>query len=302
MRGPEKVSEADTVRQPAHRTPRAAPFHGARAAFAATLLSLVVGVAAVGAAEVKFFRIESRDAFLAGSLDDVSVDPLGRLRLADAVERVSDIEEPFLFSGAATPAGWVFGTGNAGRVLGVDRDGEVTTLFEAPEPEVFAVWADDDGTVFAGTSPNGKVYRIADGEAVEFFDPGATYIWQIARASDGQLLVATGTEGKVYKVDRRGEGELFYDSEDTHVRALESLASGQVLLGTAGNGLILSVDAKRPSADSSRLDSVGGGRVRVGTERGQLRGGSLVGGESRQPEPARFERGWREERGQGERR
>jgi len=223
------------------------------------LLLLLSAASIAQAATVHFFRMESRKAFLAGSLENVSVDPLGRLRLADEVERLADIEEPFLFSGIASGEGWVFGTGNSGRVISVNRKGEATTLFEAPEPEVFALWGDSDGTVFAGSSPNGKVYRISNGEATEFFDPGETYIWQIARAADGDLLVATGTEGRVYKVDAKGRGRVFYDSEDTHVRSLEALPSGRTLLGTAGNGLILSLDRDgnaRTLHDSSQAEVV----------------------------------------------
>ena len=113
------------------------------------------------------------------------------------------------------------------------------TLFSAAEPEIFAVWADEDGTVYAGSSPNGKVYRIQDGESSVFFEPEETYIWELAPAVDGDLLVATGTEGKLFKVTPTGSGRVFFDSEDTHLRAMKVLGSGEILLGTAGEGLIL---------------------------------------------------------------
>jgi hypothetical protein len=193
-------------------------------------------------AEVRFFRLHTRDAFLGGTLDGLSIDPLGTLRLADRASRLAAIGEPFLFVAAPHPDGWVLGTGNDGKVLLVDRDGEVRTLFSAPEPEVFAVWADSDGTVYAGTSPNGKVYRIADGAAEPFFSPGETYIWSIARSAAGRLLVATGTEGRLWQVDAEGHGEVLFDSEDTHIRSLKLLSDGDLLAGTAGEGLILRID------------------------------------------------------------
>ena len=203
-------------------------------------VSLLAPVTAL-AAGVKFLRMQSRKDFMAGTLAGVSVDSLGTLELADRAARVADLEEPFLFSAAAHPLGWVVGTGNSGRVLLIDREGATTTLFEAPEPEVFAVWADDDGTVYAGTSPNGKVYRLHEGLSEVFFDPGQTYIWDLVRNAAGSLLVATGTEGKLFGVDSQGHGEVLYDTEDTHVRTLEPLAGGEVLVGTAGRGLILEV-------------------------------------------------------------
>ena len=125
------------------------------------------------------------------------------------------------------------GTGNAGRVLLVERSGAVRKLFAAPEPEIFALWADPDGTVFAGSSPAGKVYRIPAGgdppapEAAVFFDPGETYIWALARDAEGRLLVATGTEGRLYRVAEGGAGELVYDGDDAHLRALLPLPGGE---------------------------------------------------------------------------
>jgi hypothetical protein len=212
------------------------------AAIGTVFLLAVAAAAPAARAEVRFFRLHTREAFLGGTLNGLSVDPLGTLRLADRASRLATIGEPFLFAAAPHPDGWVLGTGNGGKVMLVDRAGEVRTLFAAPEPEVFAVWADDDGTVFAGTSPDGKVYRIAGGEAEPFFDPGETYIWAITRSAAGRLLVATGTEGRLWQVDADGKGEVLFDSEDTHLRSLEPLPGGDLLAGTAGEGLILRVD------------------------------------------------------------
>ncbi len=215
----------------------------------ARLLGLIPVLAIVGmslpiprpsaASGTRAFRMQSKAGFLKGTLDRIGVDSLGTLRLADKVERLAEVEEPFLLSAAVHPEGWVVGTGNAGRVLLVTRAGEVRPLFAAEEPEIFAVWAAPDGTVFAGSSPNGKVYRFADGETSVHFDPQETYIWSLAEASDGDLLVATGTQGRLFKVERQGRGEVFFDSEDTHIRAMKVLGNGEVLLGTAGEGLIL---------------------------------------------------------------
>jgi hypothetical protein len=193
--------------------------------------------------EVRYFKLESQQEFLEGSLEGIAIDPLGALSLADRADRLADLGEPFLLSAAVHPKGWVVGTGNDGKVQLVGRDGSVVTLFEAPEPEVFAVAVSADGTVFAGTSPDGKVYRIEAGdtnqEGTEFFDPKQTYIWDLLPEPDGSLLVATGTEGKLFRISKSGTAELVFDSEDTHLRALKGLRSGEVLIGTAGDGLVL---------------------------------------------------------------
>jgi hypothetical protein len=216
-------------------------------ALAAVLLAAAPPPAA--ATQVKIFQTQSAIGFLGGKLSGISVDALGRMRLAPRAERVAQIGEPFLFAAARLPSGgagasggassWVVATGNSGKVLAVAADGKVRELFTAPEPEVFALWADADGTVFAGTSPHGKVYRIAKGKGTVFFDPGETYIWALARDARGNLLVATGTRGKLYRVDAAGHGELALTVEDTHLRSLQPLPDGDVLVGTAGKGLIL---------------------------------------------------------------
>lgn len=215
------------------------------------MLALLLGAALAGfrpaaGTQVKIFQTQNLAGFAAGNLDGVSIDTLGRMSLAPKADKVATLGEPFVLSAAVLPAagggdggGWVVGTGNAGKVLRIDRNGAATELFTATEPEVFAVWADPDGTVFAGTSPRGKVYRIAKGKSEVYFDPGATYIWALARAADGSLLVATGTEGKLFRVTGAGQGKLLYDADDTHLRSLELLPGGDVMIGTAGEGLIL---------------------------------------------------------------
>ncbi len=206
---------------------------------------LVAGLAAFpassarAAGEVRFFEMASQAEFLEGTLEGIAIDRLGKLSLAEHVDRLAEIGEPFLLSVARHPRGWVVGTGNGGKVVLVGDDGSIQTLFVAPEPEIFAVWADDHGTVYAGSSPNGGVYRIRDGAGEDLFSPGETYIWDIEGAADGSLLVATGTSGKLFRVGPDGGGEVLFDSADTHLRTIKILADGDVLVGTAGDGLVL---------------------------------------------------------------
>lgn len=210
----------------------------------AALAALALAASAAGATEVKTFQLQTQKAFLAGTLEGISVDPLGRFELADRAERVASLAEPFLFSAAPHPDGWVVGTGNDGKVLLVSRDGEVKELFAAPEGQIFAVAAAPDGTVYAGASPGGKVYRVppkGGGEPGLWYDTGETYVWDLALTDDGALLVATGTSGKLFRVEGEGKGEELYDSGDTHARSLLVLPGGDVLLGTAGEGLVLRI-------------------------------------------------------------
>ena len=127
----------------------------ARSVVSGIALSLLLTAASAPATQVRIFQLQSQAGFLSGTLEGVGVDSLGRMELAPRAERLASLNEPFLLSAAPLADGWVVGTGNAGKVLKVDGKGKVTELFTAPEPEVFAVWADPDGTVFAGTSPRG---------------------------------------------------------------------------------------------------------------------------------------------------
>jgi hypothetical protein len=195
------------------------------------------------ATEVRFFRQQSRQDFAEGDLDGFAIDAEGALERSRGFDRLAQIDEPFVFSAVQSRGAWILGTGNEGRVLRVDATGSTETLWTAPEPEIFALWADSDGAVFVGSSPNGKVYRLAGDGAEVVFDPGETYIWALARAPWGELLVATGDEGRLYAVSADGEGRLVHDSDETHLRSLQALAD-TVLIGTAGDGLIQSLDAE----------------------------------------------------------
>ena len=193
----------------------------------------------IGASSVRIHQINTQPGFVAGTFAGVRVDARGVLTLAPDVETVAQVAEPFAFAVAMLPDGWAVGTGGDGRVLKVSRGGVVSVLFDAPESNVFALWAESDGTLFVGTSPSGRVYRVRGGEATPFFDPQETYIWALARGPDGTLWVATGTEGRLYRVDAAGKGAVAYDADEPHLRSLLTQANGDLLIGTAGQGLLL---------------------------------------------------------------
>ena len=125
------------------------------------------------------------------------------------------------------------GTGHRGRVFRVDSAGKGSTLWTAPQPEIFAVTVGPDGAVYAGTSPNGRIYRIQSGSAVEYFAPGAKYFWALAFGKDGALYAGTGDEGKIFRITAAGKGELYYDSGQSHITCLTPVADGTLLAGSA---------------------------------------------------------------------
>ena len=212
------------------------------------------------ASKVRAFRAAEASHFLAGEFDGVSVGPLGKLRLASALERVTGVEEPFLLSATGDGSGgWVLGTGNSGKVLHVSAEGELRELFATEEPEVFAVWVDGDA-VYAAGSPDARVYRASLDEpaagATMIFDTGERYAWALGRESgargSSRLLIATGINGQLIAVEEStGTSEVVYDSEDVHLRTL-LVRDDDVLVGTVGEGRILSLQNQGASPWSAR--------------------------------------------------
>jgi hypothetical protein len=207
--------------------------------WAMTILVATMAIPPAWGAPVRIFRTQSGDAFLKGVAEGVAVESDGALRLARRADPLATIEAPFAFALARTKNGWAVGTGNEGHVYEIDGAGKAKVLFDAPEPEVFALWADPDGSLFVGSSPNGKVYRVTASGSEVFFDPEETYVWAIARGADGALWVATGSPGRLYRVREAGKGERIWDGGATHVRSLLPLPGGELLFGTAGDGRLL---------------------------------------------------------------
>jgi len=191
------------------------------------------------AAQVKIFRSQSAEAFLKGEAAEVAIESGGVLRLAPRARRLAAIDAPFAFALARTETGWAVGTGNDGQVLAVAEDGRITTLYDAPESEVFALAVDRDGALLAGTSPHGKVHRLEAGGARELFSSSETYIWALARDREGALWVATGGPGRLYRLSSSGTAETIWEGGADHVRCLLALDNGDLLFGTAGDGRLL---------------------------------------------------------------
>lgn len=211
------------------------------------ILGLLVLVPTLAAAtEVKIFRADQRQTFLAGSLERVALDPDGALSLAARLDKLTPVEEPFAYAAAPHPEGWVVGTGSSGKVLLIDHQGAVRTLFETEASNVFTVWTHPDGDVYAASSPEGAVYRLPAGatasEVEKVFEPDATYIWKLTGDGQGGMLVATGLPGRVYRIGRRGKSEQLVDTGDRHVRSVVAADDGTLWIGTAGRGRILRRD------------------------------------------------------------
>jgi hypothetical protein len=203
--------------------------------FAATSLSAAPG----------FWQAATQADFLKGDVDQISIDEHGRLTLGPELTRVHDAAAPFVWTVAAGADGaWFLGTGNDGKVIKVDRNGQGSLFYDSTEMEVHALAAAPDGALYVGTSPDGRIYRLdAKGQATTFFDPEDKYIWSLAVDRDGNVFAGTGDKGVVYKITPDGKGTTFFASKTAHAVALAFDHNRQLVVGTGAPGRVFRVDA-----------------------------------------------------------
>lgn len=192
------------------------------------------------------WEIRTKDDFLKGKLDGLSVTFEGVISLAPKEDKPDGPAEDFYLSFLAGPDGTGFlGTGHGGKVYRVGKDGQVELYFQAQEMDVTCLAMDSKGTLFAGTSPNGKVYKITGkDQAAAFFNPGEKYIWDLVFADDGNLMAAVGEVGGIYRISPEGEGQRVLKAEENHVLCLHKGGRGEFLAGSGGVGVIYRLSAE----------------------------------------------------------
>jgi len=209
-------------------------------AFAVGLLVVRTISAAPG-----FWQTATQADFLRGEVEQLSIDEHGRVTLGPELTKVHDAAAPFVWTLLAGPDGaWFLGTGNDGKVLRVDRNGQSSVFYDSNELEVHALAPAPGGGLFVGTSPDGKIYRVdAKGQAAIFFDPDDKYIWSLVVDGAGNVFAGTGDKGTVYKITPDGKGQKFFASKTSHAVALAFDHNRQLLVGTGAPGRVFRVDA-----------------------------------------------------------
>jgi hypothetical protein len=209
-----------------------------------TALLGVLGIAALSlslqAVVPQRWELRTREDFLMGKFDGVSVSNDGVLALAPKVDPIASPTEEFYLSILMTPEGTTYlGTGHGGKVYRIGKDGKAELYFQAPEMDVLCLAQDRRGTLYAATSPNGKIYKITEKSKSEvFFDPTEKYIWDLKFLDSGLLMVAVGEPGGIYLVSPQGEGRMIFKAEQNHILCLHKMEQGDILAGSGGNGLI----------------------------------------------------------------
>lgn len=214
------------------------------------IVFIALGIAALAASlqavVPRKWELRTREDFLKGKFDGISVSSEGTLALAPKEEKIPAPVEEFYLSVLAAADGVSFlGTGHGGKVYRIGRDGQSELWFQAPEMDVTRLAQDRRGVLFAATSPNGKIYKItAKGQGEEFFNPSEKYIWDLLFMDSGELWAAVGESGGVYRISPQGEGQLFFKAEENHILCLKKTARGDVVAGSGGNGLVYRISAE----------------------------------------------------------
>jgi len=206
---------------------------------------LVVLAASLGAVVPQKWALRTREDYLRGKFDGVSVAYDGTLALAPEEEKIAAPQEEFYLSVLPLADGTTFlGTGHGGKVYRIGKDGKADLWFQAAEMDVTSLVLDRKGTLYASTSPNGRIYRITDkGKGEPFFDPAEKYVWDLLFMDSGDLWAAVGESGGIYRISPLGEGGMFFKAAENHILCLERTARGDVVAGSGGNGLVYRIGA-----------------------------------------------------------
>jgi hypothetical protein len=196
------------------------------------------------------WEIRSKDDFLKGKFDGISVSYDGILSLSPQEDKISGPEEEFYLSLLVSSEGVIYlGTGHGGKIYRIKKGGEPELYFQVPEMDVYCLARDKRGNLYAGTSPNGKVWKISDkGKGDIFFNPREKYIWDLLFVDGGLLLAAVGESGGIYEINREGEGRLILKADENHILCMNRHTNGDIFAGSGGKGLLYRISKEKKAS------------------------------------------------------
>jgi len=201
---------------------------------------LVVLAFTLMAASPQFKVFFTQEQLEKGKALGVSIDGLGQLKLAPALEEAYRATLPYFWCATVDAQGVIYaGGGNPALVVRITNKSSLDTIYTSEEVAVFAM-AHAQGNLYIATSPQGQVYQLdKQGKAKSIFKPEAKYVWAIEPHKDGTLFVATGEPAKIFLVKPAGETRVLFESEEAHLRALcWDERNGWLYAGSSGSGYL----------------------------------------------------------------
>ncbi|MDX1681571.1 MAG: hypothetical protein R3336_00490 [Phycisphaeraceae bacterium] len=185
--------------------------------------------------------------FEPGESDAVVVTSLGDLALATDSNVLAEMPEEvsIIYDGAVIDDRLYLAGGPQARLL-VREEGEIKTLVELPDQQIFALHVLDGRLLAAVSGEKSRLAVLEDGKLKTLLElPDARYIWDIATV-DGGIAIATGTEGRVLHVPLKdgeaGEPTVLLDSETDNVLCLAAGPDNLLYAGTDKEGLVYRLD------------------------------------------------------------
>ncbi len=192
------------------------------------------------AASPQFKVFFTQEQLEKGKALGVSIDALGQLKLAPALEEAFRATLPYFWCATVNAQGAIYaGGGNPALVVRFDNKRSLDTVFTSTEVAVFAL-AHAQGNLYVATSPEGQIYRLdKPGEAQPFFKPEAKYIWAMEPQKDGSLFVATGEPARIFVLSPSGQARTLFESEEAHIRSLcWDERNGWLYAGSSSSGYL----------------------------------------------------------------
>ena len=218
--------------------------------------------------------------FSAGKPKDISLTSENQITLSKALTPIDgNISELRIWCLTRDSQGNIYaGTGDKGKILKINKDGQISQLFDSPETDIISLTIDSKDNIYAGSSPDGIIYKIEpDRIPITFFKSEEKYIWSLVFDNSDNLYAGTGINGKIYKISPDGKGEVVYDSTETHIKCLLS-SGGNIYAGGEGSGIIykISSDGKTfvlydtSEKEISSLVMGSGGNIYAGAVAGEV--------------------------------
>jgi hypothetical protein len=117
------------------------------------------------------------------------------------------------------------------------------TLYETPQPYVWALAQDRRGAVYVAGGNDGEIHRIGpSGKGEFFFRAQEPEVHALAAGDDGYVYAAGSPGGRVYKIAPDGKEQWTCDTGEKYVWALAFDRQGRLFAGTGTEGRVLKID------------------------------------------------------------